>query len=81
MYLSEDSAMVTVQTNHGYSFRVEVTIEAGGHCYFENDPWREFAARYVLESGTKVLVDISQPGLIIHVVFPAQIRHWTDKES
>ena len=73
--------MVTVQTNHGYSFKVEVTTKAGGRYYFEKDPWREFVARYVLETGTKVLVDISQTGLTIHVVFPAQIRRWTDKES
>ena len=81
MYLSEDSAMVTVRTNHGYSFRVEVTTKAGGRCYFEKDLWRELVAYYVLETGSKVLVDISQPGLIIHVVFPAQIHRWTDKES
>ena len=73
--------MVTVQTNHGYSFKVEVTTNAGGRFYFEKDLWREFDARYVLQTGMKVLVDISQPGLIIHVVFPAQIRRWTDNES
>ena len=81
MYMCEDLAMVIVQTNHGYSFRVEVIIKDGGHCYFEKDLWRDFDARYVLEFGTKVLVDISQPGLIIHVVFPAQICRWTNKES
>ena len=63
IYLIVDSVMVTVQTNH-----------AGGRCYFEKDLWREFAACYVLQTGTKVSVDISQPGLIIHVLFPAQIR-------
>ena len=57
--------MVTLQTNHGYKFEVGVTTDVEGRCYFEKGMWREFAKRYVLEAGTKVLVDISQPGLII----------------
>ena len=73
--------MVTLQTNHGYKFEVGVTTDAEGHCYFEKGLWREFATRYVLQAGTKVSVDISQPGLIIHVVFPDQIRRWTNNQS
>ena len=81
IYLNEDSTKVTVQTNHGYKFKVRLNIDVEGRCYFQKGLWRKFATRYVLKADPKVLVDIRQPGAIIHVKLPNQIRRWTNNQS
>ena len=81
IYLNEDSTKVTVQTNHGYKFKVRLITDVEGRCYFQKGLWIKFATRYVLNADMKVSVDIRQPGLIIHVKLPNHIRRWTNNQS
>ena len=65
-----------MQTNHGYTFQVWLNNDENGTSYFDGHFWGDFATCYLLDPGTKLLFDIAQPGLIIHVTLPDKIHPW-----
>lgn len=64
---------VTMQTGDGYAFKICVNNNEVAS-YFNGPEWEDFAECYLLEPGTKLLFDISQPDLIIHVTLPDDIH-------
>ena len=81
LFLDEDSAQFTLLTSHGYTFQVVINTDSEGRSYFHPCLWRELATRYSLKAGTDLLVDITQPDLIIRLSIPSEIPRWTNNLS
>ena len=67
-----------MQTGDGYAFQIFLNNNEEVS-YFDGREWGDFAECYLLEPGTKLLFDISQPDLIIHVTLPNEIHPWIHK--